>query len=282
MPLTAITAYLFHWGATKTRTSYGQTQARASRQPRSTGMGFTFDDTMTTGELRFARMIELLIAKNASNAERIFPYIGGEEVNDESDASLTDRYVINFGEMTEGEARQWPDLLRIVEEEGQTRTRRSETQQMLLTDRLVAICGRVEPRLLLQRFRIASAQFWSNSQATAHLSFAFIPLNWVFANALNRFCASTADAAFVLLQSRPHEVWARFFGSSMKDDLRYTPSDCFETFPFPENFETDATLEAAGKAYYEFRAALMVRNNEGLTKTYNRFHDPERDARRTS
>jgi len=37
-------------------------------------------------------------------------------------------------------------------------------------------------------------------------------------------------------------------------------------------------LEAAGKEYYEFRAALMVRNNEGLTKTYNRFHNPdERD-----
>ena len=61
----------------------------------------------------------------------------------------------------------------------------------------------------------------------------------------------------------------------MKDDLRYTPSDCFETFPFPEDFETNSALEAAGKAYYEFRAALMVRNNEGLTKTYNRFHDPE-------
>ena len=60
----------------------------------------------------------------------------------------------------------------------------------------------------------------------------------------------------------------------MKDDLRYTPSDCFETFPFPENFETDPKLEAVGKEYYEFRAALMVRNNEGLTKTYNRFHDP--------
>ena len=61
----------------------------------------------------------------------------------------------------------------------------------------------------------------------------------------------------------------------MKDDLRYTPSDCFETFPFPTNFETNPTLEAAGQAYYEFRAALMVRNNEGLTKTYNRFHDPD-------
>jgi hypothetical protein len=35
-----------------------------------------------------------------------------------------------------------------------------------------------------------------------------------------------------------------------------------------------SALEDAGKEYYEFRAALMVRNNEGLTKTYNRFHDP--------
>lgn len=34
------------------------------------------------------------------------------------------------------------------------------------------------------------------------------------------------------------------------------------------------TLDTAGREYYEFRAALMVRNNEGLTKTYNRFHDP--------
>ena len=34
------------------------------------------------------------------------------------------------------------------------------------------------------------------------------------------------------------------------------------------------SLEAVGKEYYEFRAALMVKNNEGLTKTYNRFHDP--------
>ena len=29
-----------------------------------------------------------------------------------------------------------------------------------------------------------------------------------------------------------------------------------------------------GKEYYEFRAALMVKNDEGLTETYNRFHDP--------
>jgi hypothetical protein len=65
----------------------------------------------------------------------------------------------------------------------------------------------------------------------------------------------------------------------MKDDVRYPPSTCFETFPFPDGFETHQQLEAAGKDYHDFRAALMVRNNEGLTKTYNRFHDPnERSA----
>jgi hypothetical protein len=63
----------------------------------------------------------------------------------------------------------------------------------------------------------------------------------------------------------------------MKDDLRYTPSDCFETFPFPEGWEKHPALETAGKAYYDFRAALMVKKDEGLTKTYNRFHDPDSD-----
>ena len=60
----------------------------------------------------------------------------------------------------------------------------------------------------------------------------------------------------------------------MKDDLRYTPSDCFETFPFPGEWETDPSLEASGEAYYDHRARIMVENHEGLTKTYNRFHDP--------
>ena len=80
---------------------------------------------------------------------------------------------------------------------------------------------------------------------------------------------------FCLIQSRAHEVWARCFSSTLKDDLQYTSSDCFETFPFPEHFESNPSLESSGQAYYEFRAALMVRNNEGLTKTYNRFHDPD-------
>ena len=115
-----------------------------------------------------------------------------------------------------------------------------------------------------------------NCGATPHLALTFLSAHMVFAHSLAVFSLQTY-AAFCILQSRPHEIWARFFGSSMKDDLRYTPSDCFETFPFPDRWEAHQSLEAAGQAYYEHRAALMVRNDEGMTKTYNRFHDPYED-----
>jgi len=59
----------------------------------------------------------------------------------------------------------------------------------------------------------------------------------------------------------------------MKDDLRYSPSDCLHNFPFPAAFEDLAPLETAGRDYHDHRAALMVARNEGMTKTYNRFHD---------
>ena len=93
-----------------------------------------------------------------------------------------------------------------------------------------------------------------------------------------RRVSRVVDSSFCILQSRIHEVWARFFSSTLKDDLQYAPSDCFETFPFPSGYESNPALEEAGKAYYDFRADLMVRNNEGLTKTYNRFHDPNEDS----
>lgn len=118
----------------------------------------------------------------------------------------------------------------------------------------------------------------TSSQAAAHLAIARVPSRQVFSSNLNVFPLEEWQALSVL-QSRTHEVWVRLFGGAMKDDLSYTPTTCFETFPFPENWETDPTLEAVGKEYYEFRAALMVRNNQGLTDTYNRFHDPdERDS----
>jgi hypothetical protein len=102
---------------------------------------------------------------------------------------------------------------------------------------------------------------------------ARLPTGIVYADSCDIFALSNY-APLCMLQSRPHELWARFFSSSMKDDLRYAPSDCFETFPFPLGFEADPTLEEAGRIYLDHRNGLMVRRNEGMTTTSNRFHDP--------
>ena len=101
----------------------------------------------------------------------------------------------------------------------------------------------------------------------------FLPPTMVFGHSLVILPFATY-ASFAVLQSRLHQIWAAFLGSTMKDDLRYTPSDCLETFPFPETWETCTDLEGMGESCYEFRADLMVRSGIGLTKTYNRFHDP--------
>jgi len=58
----------------------------------------------------------------------------------------------------------------------------------------------------------------------------------------------------------------------MRTDVRYTATDCFETFPFPLSLKACRTL---GEAYYQHRRKVMLDRQEGLTKTYNRFHDPD-------
>ncbi|GAB4148711.1 MAG: hypothetical protein Fur0046_27210 [Cyanobacteria bacterium J069] len=273
-PVEKITAFLFDQGGNDDPATLLANANKSFQGSIVLGMGFTFDDT-NPDATPIAEM-HRLIEKDPRNAERIFPYIGGEEVNS-SPTHSHHRYVINFGEMSEAEARQYPDLMAIVEEKvkpsrlAQKREIRArywwrfgETTPALF--RAIAQCDRV---LVIP-------------EVTARFAFAFLPANCVFAHTL-KIVVAEDYATFSIVQSSIHEIWARFFGSSLEDRLRYTSSDCFETFPFPPNWETNPTLvrdsgnslQAAGKTYYEFRADLMIRHNEGLTATYNRFHDPD-------
>jgi len=45
--------------------------------------------------------------------------------------------------------------------------------------------------------------------------------------------ARSDDTTFGILHSRFHELWALRLGTSLEDRPRYTPTTCFETFPFP-------------------------------------------------
>ena len=60
------------------------------------------------------------------------------------------------------------------------------------------------------------------------------------------------DFFFGVLHSRIHETWARAMGTQLREaesGIRYTPTTCFETFPFPEPdaAQREAIAEAARK-----------------------------------
>ena len=77
-------------------------------------MGFTFDDSDTSGMATPLAEMQRLIAKDSGNTTAIFPYIGGEEINT-SPIQTHHRYVINFGARSEEICQQrWPDLMTIV------------------------------------------------------------------------------------------------------------------------------------------------------------------------
>jgi len=104
--------------------------------------------------------------------------------------------------------------------------------------------------------------------------FGFCDVDMVFAEQVNVIALSNY-LDFCVLQSQVHDTSVRHHASTLGQGIRYGASDCFETFPFPEDWQSRPDLEIVGKTYYEYRAGLMVKNDEGLTKTYNRFHDPD-------
>jgi hypothetical protein len=269
-PVEQITAFLVDKGGNDDPHQLLANEGKSFQGSIVLGMGFTFDDT-NPNATPIAEM-HRLIEENPKNQECIFPYIGGEEVN-KSPTHAYYRYVIDFGEMSEEEAREYPDLMAIVEEKVKpARDKLGNNPDAKRRKNNWWLWGRYTPALFNAIAHCDRVLVTSRVSQTA--AFTFLPSKIVYSEQLVVFPLETYSE-FAILQSRIHEHWARFFGSSMKDDLRYTPSDCFQTFPFPKNWETDPTLEEIGETYYTFRADLMERNNEGLTDTYNRFHNPD-------
>jgi hypothetical protein len=80
------------------------------------GMGFTFDDSAAAkGDASSLEEMNSIVLTDPKYQSRIFPYIGGEELNNDP-AQSHHRYIMNLDDLTETEARSdWPMLMSIVE-----------------------------------------------------------------------------------------------------------------------------------------------------------------------
>ena len=90
-----ITAFLFHKGGHADPARLEANAGKSFVGSYVLGMGFTFDDTDKKGVANPLSEMHRLIEADPRNGERIFPYIGGEEVNT-SPTHAHHRYVINF------------------------------------------------------------------------------------------------------------------------------------------------------------------------------------------
>jgi hypothetical protein len=273
-PQQRISAYLKHLGPDEDPKRLPELKNLHTKGSQIYGQGFLFDDSDEKAN-PVAGMHQVLNS-NPELSERIFRYIGGDEVVN-SPTHSPSRWVIFLSDLKhESSLDQVAPLANIVREK--VKPYRDSLPDSPVNRPLKTRWWAYQAHRpdfydsIKSKSRVLVA-----SEVSAHLCFAFLPTGIIYSQKLIVFNLQTR-AAFAALQSRIHEEWVRFCGGVRGDGFSYSASDCFETFPLPGNWQTLPALEAAGQAYYEFRAALMVRNDQGLTKTYNRFHDPdERD-----
>jgi hypothetical protein len=269
-PVDHITAYLFHRGGSEDPARIEGRNDLFSIGCKIYGQGFLFaDDEPKASPVSAMRS---LLASHPSSGERIFPYLGGVELN-QSPTHASYRWVIDVNQFEEAEIRaRWPALMAVVEE-------RVKPERMQLGDNPNNVPLRRRwwayhaHRPDLYRRLSALSRALVCTQTSKHRAFVFYSTGVIFDQKLV-VIALDDWASFAILQSRIHEEWSLFFGASLEDRPVYTPSDCFETFVFPPSAHCGSVADV-GRSCYEFRASLLVSRNEGLTAVYNRFHDPD-------
>ena len=262
--VTRISAFLIEGTADVNPYALARNSELAFQGPIIFGDGFIFDD----GDPNCNPIAEkeTLISQNSTNAARIKRMLGGGEFLEYPKPIIT-RYVIDVNDLSLDDENAWPELFAIVRERVKPMRDRQNREGR---KRYWWRWGEGAPnltRLMKKMQRTLVHPFTSK-----YLSFGFVDSDIVFVGPHYRIVLD-GWPAFGILQSRGHEIFARFLSSSLEDRLSYTPSDCFETFPFPAGCDTLQVLDSAGSAYHDHRAALMIARNEGMTKTYNRFHD---------
>jgi Eco57I restriction-modification methylase/MmeI, target recognition domain/MmeI, N-terminal domain len=226
------------------------------------GMGFVLESQVALA----------LIEKNTRNRDVLYPYLNGEDLNSRPDQSPS-RWVINFHDWPLERAEMYEDCLKIVREK--VKPQREQQKDKIGKDIWWRFL-RIRPELYstiagMERVLVIAL----NSRTCA---FTFVPTNIVFSHttdvfAFDKFCY------LALLQSSFHVEWAFNYASSLKGDLRYTSTDCFENYPFPPQLEE---LESIGESFYQYRQFVMQKYCENLTRLYNRFHNPEERAEEIS
>jgi hypothetical protein len=223
-----------------------------------------------------------LIVKDQRNKDVLFPYLNGDDLNNDPEQKPS-RWVINFFDWSEEKARTYPDCFEILENRV-----KPERQRWKLDEDGNEIIGEYalrkplpekwwvygEKRPGLYKTISQLDQVMAINRHAKYLLISIMPKGIVYSEA-TVILAIDSYVNYSILSSSIHDVWAWKNSSTMgAATLRYSTSKSFETLPFPENILSKNAL-MQGVKLRELRLKIMNRFNLGLTDVYNFLHSPK-------
>lgn len=228
-----------------------------------------------------------MLDADSKNAEVIFPYINGDDLNSDPEQRPS-RWVVNFWDYSEERAREFElPWQRIEERVKPERQRLNERGQFVLRKPLPERWwqfGEKRPGLYHAIGRghhfERHPNGWSSasrplervfclSRHTKYVAPVATPPDYVWSDATVVFCSDSLPF-LGLLFSQIHEAWVRMNASRLESRLRYTPSDVLETLPLCDL--TNQNLFDSANRYDAFRKKICTDFNLGITEVYNRLH----------
>jgi hypothetical protein len=229
---------------------------RAFQGPIPRGAGFVLD----------VEEAQEILALDRRNRLVVRPYLTSEDIAT-SPSQAPSRYIIDFGVMTLEASMQYPAPMQIVR--ARVKPQR-DRDPVYATNWWLLWRPRPQMRAALE----GHDRYIVGTRVGKRILFTWCEIWTSPSDATNAF-AFSGDYWMGVLGSSPHLIWARSQSSTMRTDIRYTPTSAFETFPFPFPV-TDAQREAvaeASRALIARRSEICVDRQIGLTKLYNQMDD---------
>ncbi|MGA5325306.1 Eco57I restriction-modification methylase domain-containing protein [Streptomyces griseoincarnatus] len=226
------------------------------------GLGFT----MSEEEARS------WILEDDNYRDVLFPYLNGQDINNHPE-HRTNRWVVNFHDWTLERAKWYGKAFEKIELEVKPeRQRRDSSGNFVLRKPLPQRYWHYadkRPALTAALALMRRCIVITLSSATQMP--VMVPTGPVFSHML----VVIPSDDFAQLGFRSSEVqywWTTDRCSSLKSDLRFTPSDAVRPLVQPMLTER---LRKAGSRLDAYRRELMLSRNAGLTDTYNLFHSSD-------
>lgn len=237
----------------------GRAQGAPIRLSENAGLSFQGCIVLGKGYVLTEREARTMIKDNPRNAEVVFPYLNGEDLNS-SPTMSAGRWVINFYDRTIDQAAEYElpfhRIKTLVYPE------RIHNARKAIRERWWQYAEK-RPGMTAALSDLKEAIVIA--QVSKTMMPALVPTNQVLDAKLVVF-ASDSLSQFAILSSSMHLLWAIHYGTTMRADATYTPSALFEPFPRPP---VNAELESIGSRLRTVREEIMNRRLIGLTKLYN-------------